>query len=110
MNDFYATPEQIEHILDENQAQEIVMIDVKEKTALMDFMVIASARSSRHVKALSDKLIETMKAQGVLTRRVHGLPQADWALIDFGNCVVHIMLPEIRAFYHLEELWQKARE
>jgi ribosome-associated protein len=68
-------------------------------------MVIASGRSSRHVSAVADKLLQTLKAEAAGPIRIEGLAQADWVLIDAGDVIVHIFRPEVRSFYNLEKLW-----
>lgn len=94
------------HLLDESQANEINILDVKGYTSVTDVMIICSGRSSRHVKAIAENLIEHSKKQGQLPLGVHGLETGDWVLIDLGDCIVHVMQPETRAFYNLEGLWQ----
>lgn len=94
------------HALEEIQANEITVIDVRQQTAITDYMIICSGRSSRHVKAIADFLMEHMKTAGLPSISSTGLTPGDWALIDFGDFIVHIMQPESRAFYNLEGLWQ----
>lgn len=94
------------HLLDESQANEINILDVKGYTSVTDVMIICSGRSSRHVKAIAENLIEHSKKQGQFPLGVHGLETGDWVLIDLGDCIVHVMQPETRAFYNLEGLWQ----
>lgn len=94
------------HLLDESQANEINILDVKGYTSVTDVMIICSGRSSRHVKAIAENLIEHSKKQGQIPLGVHGLETGDWVLIDLGDCIVHVMQPETRAFYNLEGLWQ----
>lgn len=95
------------HILEDIQATDITILDVQEQTTITDYMVVCSGRSSRHVKSIAEHLIEQMKAQENLRALSHhGLEAGDWALVDFGDVVVHIMQPESRTFYNLESLWQ----
>jgi ribosome-associated protein len=68
-------------------------------------MIIASGRSARHVSALADHITRRLKADGLKSMRVEGLPNADWVLIDTGDIVVHLFRPEVRAFYNLERIW-----
>jgi ribosome-associated protein len=95
----------INHILDEMQAQNILQLDVKEKTSITDFMYICTGRSSRHVIAIADELYNKLKHSGLDYLRISGTEHGEWALIDCGDIIVHIMQPETRAFYNLEELW-----
>ena len=93
------------HSLDEDQAQDVVSIPLEGKSSIADHMVIASGRSSRHVSAVADKLLQSLKTQGSGAVKVEGLAQADWVLIDAGDVIVHIFRPEVRSFYNLEKLW-----
>ena len=94
--------------LEDVKAQDIVSINVREKTSVTDFMVIASGSSSRHVKSLGDNVLEKVKEQGVRPLGSEGLDTGEWALLDLGDVVVHVMLPTARQFYDLERLWQGA--
>lgn len=94
----------IEHLLDEDKAEDIVVIDLAGKSSFADRMVIASGRSARHVGAMADRLTERLKAMG-LRVTVEGQPQCDWVLLDAGDVVVHLFRPEVRAFYNLEKMW-----
>ena len=87
------------------KAEDIVAVDLIGKSPIADHMVIASGRSSRHVSAVADKLLQTLKTEGAGAVRVEGLAQADWVLIDAGDVIVHIFRPEVRSFYNLEKLW-----
>lgn len=91
--------------LDEDKSEEIVSIDLRGKTAIADFMVIASGRSQRHVGAIADHLLEALKAAGVKGVRVEGQPACDWVLIDAGDVIIHIFQPEVRTFYNIEKMW-----
>ncbi len=95
----------VEASLDEDQAQEVVTIDLEGKSSIADFMVIASGRSKRQVGAIADHLITRLKGLGKGSPKVEGMPQCDWVLIDAGDIVVHLFRPEVRAFYNLEKLW-----
>ena len=96
--------------LEEIKAQDITTIDVRDKTSITDFMVIASGTSSRHVKSLVDNVLEKTKEQGVRPIGSEGLDSGEWALLDLGDIVVHVMLPTARQFYDLERLWQGAEQ
>ena len=91
--------------LDDDQAQEVVTIDLEGKSSIADHMVIASGRSTRQVAAMAQKLAEKVKQEGFDPVKLEGLPAADWVLIDAGDVVVHIFRPEVRSFYNLERMW-----
>jgi ribosome-associated protein len=91
--------------LEDLKGNNIVSLDVGKLTDVMDYLVIASGSSNRHVKALSDNVTETAKQQGIRALGVEGQNGAEWILVDFGDVVVHIMLPATRDFYDLERLW-----
>lgn len=91
--------------LDDDQAQDVVTIDLEGKSSIADHMVIASGRSTRQVASMAQKLAETVKQNGFGPVRLEGLPAADWVLIDAGDVVVHIFRPEVRSFYNLERMW-----
>jgi len=90
--------------LDDDQAQDAVVIDLTGKTTIADAMIVASGRSARHVGAMADHLVERLKAAG-LTVQVEGQAHADWVLIDAGDVIVHLFRPEVREFYALEKMW-----
>lgn len=96
--------------LEDLKAKDIVVIDVHEKTSVTDFMVIASGASTRQVKALAENVVETVKKNGLQPLGVEGLEASEWALVDLGAVVVHVMQPETRSFYDLERLWQGAEQ
>ncbi|WP_295463267.1 ribosome silencing factor [uncultured Pseudomonas sp.] len=96
--------------LEDMKAQDIVSLDVREKTSVTDIMVIASGTSSRHVKSLADNVLERVKGQGVRPLGSEGLEGGEWALLDLGDVVVHVMLPTTREFYDLERLWRGAEQ
>ncbi len=91
--------------LDDLKAIDLLSIDVSGKCSVTDIMVICSGTSSRHVKSLTDSVIQKSKEAGVVPLGVEGEAVAEWALVDLGDVVVHIMLPEAREFYQLERLW-----
>ncbi|RJG14310.1 ribosome silencing factor [Pseudomonas cavernicola] len=96
--------------LEDIKAQDITTIDVREKTSITDFMVIASGTSSRHVKSLVDNVLEKVKEKGVRPLGSEGLDTGEWALLDLGDVVVHVMQVATRQFYDLERLWQGAEQ
>ena len=95
--------------LDDAKAEDIVSIDVADKTSLGDYIVIASGRSQRHVGAVADQIQKKLKEAGHGRVRVEGLPQCDWVLVDAGDVMVHVFQPELREFYNLEKMWQAER-
>ena len=97
----------IENILNNNKAVEVKSIDLKDKTSIADFMIIASGNSSRHIQALSEILIDELKKKGVNNCRLEGRESNDWKLIDARDIIVHIFHPEKRKFYDLEGMWSE---
>ena len=89
-------------------ASDIVSISLAGKSSEADVMVIASGRSSRHVAAISEKLMERLKQDAGVIPRVEGKGAADWTLIDAGDVIVHVFRPEVREFYQLEKMWEPA--
>ena len=83
----------------------MVLIDLKGKSAMADTMIVASGRSHRHVGAIADHLLRTLKDQGLGKAKVEGLPHCDWVLIDAGDVIVHLFRPEVRTFYNIEKIW-----
>ena len=91
--------------LDDDKAQDIVLIDLKGKSPMADTMIVASGRSHRHVGALADHLLRTLKENGMGKAKVEGLPHCDWVLIDAGDVIIHLFRPEVRMFYNIEKIW-----
>ncbi len=91
--------------LDDDKAEDVVTVDMAGKSAMCDFMVIASGRSQRQVAAMAEHLVEMLKPKLAETPPVEGLPQGDWVLVDAGDVIVHLFRPEVRAFYRLERMW-----
>ncbi len=91
--------------LDKGKAQDVRILDVRGMTSITDYMVVASGRSARQVKALKDIVIEAAREQQVRPLGVEGESVGEWVLIDFGDVIVHTMRPETRDFYQLEKLW-----
>ncbi|MEM9348880.1 MAG: ribosome silencing factor [Pseudomonadota bacterium] len=100
-----ATRALITQTLTEEKAEDVVEIDLRGKSEMGDFMVVASGRSTRQVSALADKLIEKLKQELSIVGRVEGKAAGDWVLIDAGDVIVHIFRPEVREFYQLEKMW-----
>jgi ribosome-associated protein len=95
--------------LDEAKAEKVVAIDIRWKSSIGDYMVIASGRSDRHVGAIADQLHKKLKEAGHARVRLEGQPQCDWVLIDTGDIIVHVFRPEVREFYNLEKMWAAER-
>jgi ribosome-associated protein len=91
--------------LEEAKAEDLVSIDITGKSALGDFIVVASGRSQRHVGAIADRLVDDLKSAGGRNLRIEGMPHCDWVLIDAGDVIVHIFHPEVRTFYNIEKMW-----
>jgi ribosome-associated protein len=91
--------------LGDSKAENTITIDIAGKSALGDYMVVASGRSHRHVGAIADHLVSDLKGAGLGPVRVEGLPHCDWVLIDAGDLIVHVFRPEVREFYNLEKMW-----
>jgi len=98
---------EIENILNDNKASEIISINLKDKTSIADFMVIASGSSSRHIQALSEILLDRLKKKGINNCRLEGRDSGDWKLIDAKDIIIHIFHPEKRKFYNLERMWSE---
>ena len=97
--------QEIEEILNDNKAIEIKSIDLKGKTSIADFMIIASGNSSRHIQALSKILLNELKKKGINNCRLEGKDSNDWKLIDAIDIIIHIFHPKKRKFYDLERMW-----
>ena len=91
--------------LDEDKAQDVIFIDLKDKSSIAESMIVASGRSHRHVSSLADRLLRAIKDEGFGRARVEGLPHCDWVLIDTGDVVIHLFRPEVRTFYNIEKIW-----
>ncbi|WP_366111301.1 ribosome silencing factor [Aestuariivita sp.] len=94
--------------LSDDKAEEIVEIDLRGKSAIGDYMIICSGRSTRQVAAIAEKLVDRVKQEFGRIARVEGKDTGDWVLIDTGDVIVHIFRPEVRAFYQLEKMWLPA--
>ncbi len=97
--------ERIVTSLNDDKAEDVVQIDLRGKTSIGDYMVIATGRSSRQVAAMSEKLVERLKHDFGRVARVEGKETGDWVLIDTGDVIVHVFRPEVREFYQLEKMW-----
>ena len=103
------TPEallkQVHAALEEMKAKDTIEIDVRGKTSIADYLVVASGTSTRHVKSVADEVVQFAKKCGVMPLGVEGEREAEWVLVDLGDVIVHVMLPRVREFYALERLW-----
>lgn len=95
----------VETSLDEDKAEDLVVIDLQGKSSMADYMVIATGRSDRHVGAIADHLMRRIKEAGMGRCGAEGLPKGDWVLIDAGDIIVHLFRAEVREFYNLEKMW-----
>ena len=98
---------EIENILSDNKAIEIRSINLKDKTSIADFMIVASGNSSRHIQALSEILLDALKKKGINNCRLEGRDSDDWKLIDAIDIIIHIFHPKKRKFYNLERMWSE---
>ena len=95
--------------LDDAKAENVVVIDIRGKSSIGDYMVIASGRSDRHVGAIAEQVQRKLKEAGHGRVRIEGRPQCDWVLLDAGDVIVHVFRPEVRVFYNLEKMWSAER-
>lgn len=91
--------------LDDDKAEDLVVIDLAGKSTLGDFMVVATGRSQRQVAAMADHLVVKLKQTGIKDAAIEGKAQGDWVLIDAGDVIVHLFRPEVREFYGIEKMW-----
>ena len=98
----------IEKILDDNKASNIISIDLKKKSFIADYMIIASGTSSRHLQSLSEILVTELKKIGLTNCRIEGKESNDWKLVDTIDVIVHLFHPDKRKFYNLEKMWSEA--
>ena len=93
--------------LDSNKASDIISIDLKNKSSMADYMIIASGTSSRHIQALSEQVLEKLKSNGVKNSKIEGKESLDWKLVDGIDLIVHLFNPDKRKFYELEKIWSE---
>tara|TARA_Y100000991_G_scaffold146054_1_gene110434 strand:- start:128 stop:478 length:351 start_codon:yes stop_codon:yes gene_type:complete len=93
--------------LDLNKAEDIVIIDLKDKSSMADYMIIASGTSSRHIQSLSEQVLEKLKDNGIKDSKIEGKESGEWKLVDGIDLIVHIFHPEKRKFYELEKIWSE---
>ena len=93
--------------LDNNKAQDIISIDLKDKSSMADYMIIASGTSSRHIQSLSEQVLEKLKDNGIENSKIEGKNSNEWKLVDGIDLIVHIFHPDKRKFYELEKMWSE---
>jgi len=93
--------------LDINKAHDIVSIDLKDKSSMADYMIIASGTSSRHIQSLSEQVLDKLKNSGIPNSKIEGKDSNEWKLVDGVDLIVHIFHPEKRSFYELEKIWSE---
>ena len=93
--------------LDKNKAQDIISIDLKDKSSMADYMIIASGTSSRHIQSLSEQVLDKFKDNGIKNSKIEGKDSYEWKLVDGIDLIVHIFHPEKRKFYELEKIWSE---
>ena len=98
---------QIEKMLSDNKAVDITCINLKDKSSIADFMIVASGNSSRHIQALSEIILDNVKKMGLDYCHLEGKNSSDWKLIDAQDIIIHIFHPEKRKFYNLEKMWSE---
>lgn len=93
----------------DKKAEDVMLLDLRELTIMCDYFLICTARNTQHVKAVAEGIEERLEAEGRRVRHLEGMAKARWVLMDYGDVIVHVFLPEERAFYDLERLWADAR-
>jgi ribosome-associated protein len=97
--------DEIVDMLDDDKAEDIVVIELSGKSSLGDYMIIATGRSNRQIAAMADHIVRKLKASGLKGITPEGLRQRDWVVVDAGDVIVHLFRPEVREFYNLEKMW-----
>ncbi len=97
--------EKVKTIIEDHKGLDLVVVDLKEKSSIADYMMIVSGTSNRHLVGMAGAIVEGIAKSGLRARSVEGLTLADWVLIDLGDIIVHLFRPEIRTFYDLEKMW-----
>jgi len=93
--------------LDDMKAEDTTTIDLRTESVIADYMVVTSGRSSRHVGAVAEQVVEDLQEAGLTGVRIEGLPHCDWVLIDAGDVIVHVFRPEVRTFYNIGKMWSR---
>lgn len=96
----------VQTVLEDHKAEDIAVIDLRGKSTIGDYMVIASGASSRQVITMADRIVRALKERGVKGLKPEGGRRGDWVLIDAGDVIIHLFRPEVRAFYNLERMWE----
>jgi len=107
MNNISELKKTVVKTLDINKAQDIITIDLKDKSSMADYMIIASGTSSRHIQSLSEQVLEKLKDSGIKDSKIEGKDSTEWKLVDGIDLIVHIFHPEKRKFYELEKMWSE---
>ena len=107
MDNILDLKETIIKTLDINKALDIVSIDLKDKSSMADYMIIASGTSSRHIQSLSEQVLEKLKDNGIKNSKIEGKDSSEWKLVDGIDLIIHIFHPEKRKFYELEKIWSE---
>lgn len=100
----------IDGALEDMKAKEVVTIDVRGRSTVTDYMMVASGTSKRHVASVAQEVLDKLKAEGIQPIGVEGQDVGDWVLVDVGSIIVHVMMPDARSFYDIERLWSVASE
>ena len=107
MDKISALKQDIINTLDLNKALDIVSIDLKDKSSMADYMIIASGTSSRHIQSLSEQVLNKLKDNGIIDSKIEGKDSNEWKLVDGIDLIIHIFHPEKRKFYELEKMWSE---
>jgi ribosome-associated protein len=107
MNNISDLKEIVIKTLDINKAQDVISIDLKDKSSMADYMIIASGTSSRHIQSLSEQVLEKLKDSGIKNSKIEGKDSNEWKLVDGIDLIIHIFHPEKRKFYELEKIWSE---
>ena len=107
MDKISALKQDIINTLDLNKALDIVSIDLKDKSSMADYMIIASGTSSRHIQSLSEQVLIKLKDNGIINSKIEGKDSNEWKLVDGIDLIIHIFHPEKRKFYELEKMWSE---
>jgi ribosome-associated protein len=97
------------HRLDDMKAEDTTTIDLRDESAITDYLVVTSGRSNRHVGSVAERVLGDLRDAGLTGVRVEGMRHCDWVLIDAGDVIVHVFRPEVRLFYGLEKMWSRGR-
>ena len=107
MDKISALKQDIINTLDLNKALDIISIDLKDKSSMADYMIVASGTSSRHIQSLSEQVLNKLKDNGIIDSKIEGKDSNEWKLVDGIDLIIHIFHPEKRKFYELEKIWSE---